>query len=62
MIRSSLSAGMLFFVAISASDGGQVHPIRCRVTYCTSAQIYFDGGREEGLSVGDTLVRLWGRP
>jgi hypothetical protein len=47
---------MLFFVAISASDGGQVHPIRCRVTYCTSAQVYFDGGREEGLSVGDTLV------
>ena len=56
MIRSSLLAGMMFFVAISASDGGQMHPIRCRVTYCTSAQVYFDGGREEGLSIGDTMV------
>ncbi len=48
--------GVLILVAISAGDAGQQRSIRCRVTYFTSAQIYFDGGKEEGLSIGDTLV------
>jgi hypothetical protein len=56
MSKSSLFVGILILVAISACDAGQQRSIRCRVTYCTSAQIYFDGGKEEGLSVGDTLV------
>ena len=56
MIRSILFVGVLLLVAISAGDGGQGHSIRCRVTYFTSAQVYFDGGKEEGLSVGDTLL------
>lgn len=56
MMRSSLFVGMSFLVAMSASGAGQQRSIRCRVTYFTSAQIYFDEGKEEGLSVGDTLV------
>ena len=56
MIRSSLFVGMFLFAGVSAGDAGQGRSIRCRVTYFTSAQIYFDGGKEEGLSVGDTLV------
>jgi hypothetical protein len=56
MIKSSLLVGLFLLAAVSAGNGGQGRFIRCRVTYFTSAQIYFDGGREEGLSVGDTLV------
>jgi len=56
MIRSSLFVGMFLFAGVSAGDAGQGRSIRCRVTYFTSAQIYFDGERKEGLSVGDTLV------
>ncbi len=56
MIRSLLFTGMVFLVAASVCDAGGQRTIRFRVTYCTSAQVYFDGGKDEGLSVGDTLV------
>ena len=56
MIQSVLLTGLLFFVPITACTAEQQRAIHCRVTYCTTAQIYFDGGKEEGLSIGDTLT------
>jgi hypothetical protein len=56
MIKSSLLAGTVLLLAISVAGAAQQRAIRCHVTYCTSAQIYLDGGREEGLTVGDTLA------
>jgi hypothetical protein len=55
MIKPFLFAAALLLAALSACAAGEQRSIRCRVTYFTSAQIYFDGGSEEGLSVGDTL-------
>jgi hypothetical protein len=56
MIKTSFVTGFLVLAAMSPGIAGQQRSIRCRVTYCTTAQIYFDGGTEEGLSVGDTLA------
>jgi hypothetical protein len=48
--------GLMILSAPPAGASGGGSAIRCPVTYCTSAQVYFEGGKEDGVSIGDTLT------
>ncbi len=55
MMKSVLIVGLVL-IPLAAFSAALRHAIHCRVTYCTTAQMYFDAGKAEGLSIGDTLT------
>jgi hypothetical protein len=56
MIKTATLTAIILLLPGPSTGSAQERALRCRVTYCTSLQIYLDAGTADGLVVGDTLA------